>query len=428
MHAGFAKSNITPPLGTPMIGWGQRDAAGGCTVIHDPLFVRALYLNQRTEEVLILAFDLIFIGRRDADRFKGVLGRELHLLPHQILLNASHTHAGPRSWNFFRGLTKPADEVYLEKVQAAVVQAARTAKANARPATLTAGTGTTRIPISRRRLIKGRMQSAPNPAGLVNDALPVVRLADRRNRTIALVFSISTHPVSFRGHTISADFPGAAIQELDPDHGMFLQGTCGDSRPAQLAHGDAWNWDSGWPETQAIGRQLAAEVRAVKLKPVRPQLRTDLREMFWPLDKLWTPKMLKRELALPAARRYWHNTGDEKLREWLDLEERREHCGTTPTQVPLLLQGIQLGLDLRLVALEGEVVAAHGLAMRRQFPKGVTFALGYSNGDAMYLPTSAMLPEGGYEVECHAIFGWPGRLKKGMERILAKNLRQLRIR
>lgn len=421
MRAGFAKVNITPPLGTKMIGWGTRDARGGCTVLHDPLYVRALYLSHRGQEILILAFDLLFVGRRDSDRFKGVLGRELHLLPHQILLNASHTHAGPRSWNFFRGLAEPADEVYLEQVQTAVVRAARTAKANARPATLAAGTGTTTIPMNRRLLVRGRSHMAPNPRGVINDALPVCQVRDRNNRSIVLLFSIATHPVSFRGHNISADFPGVAISELGTN-AMFLQGTAADSRPAFLADGDHWKDNTGWPETQTIGRQLASEVRAVRLKPVTPSFRCDLREMFWPLDKIWTSEKLKAD-----GRRHWKHYDDAMVQNWIALEERRERCGTAPVSVPVLLHGIQLGTGLRIVAMEGEVVAEHGLAMHRQFAKGVTFALGYSNGDAMYLPTSAMLPEGGYEVECHPLFGWPGQLKKGMERILSQNLRALRI-
>lgn len=421
MRAGFAKVNITPPLGTKMIGWGARDARGGCTVLHDPLFVRALYLSHRGQELLILAFDLLFVGRRDSDRFKGVLGRELTLLPQQILINASHTHAGPRSWNFFRGLTEPADEVYLEKIQAAVVRAAHEARANARPATLAAGIGKTTIPMNRRRPVNGNIHNAPNPGGVINDALPVCRVSDKKDKLIALLFSISTHPVSFCGHNISADFPGVAISELGD--AMFLQGTAADSRPAFLADGDHWKDNTGWHETQTIGRQLAAEVRAVKLKPVTPAFRCDLREMFWPLDKVWTSEKLKTD-----GLRHWKHYGEATVQSWIALEERRERCGTVPVSVPVLLHGLQLGHGLRIVAMEGEVVAEHGLAIRQQFPKGVTFALGYSNGDAMYLPTSAMLPEGGYEVECHPIFGFPGQLKKGMERILSQHLRALRIR
>ena len=45
MRAGFAKANITPPPGTRMLGFGGRDRTEGCKGVHDPLYVRALYLE-----------------------------------------------------------------------------------------------------------------------------------------------------------------------------------------------------------------------------------------------------------------------------------------------------------------------------------------------------------------------------------------------
>jgi hypothetical protein len=45
MKAGFAKSKITPPVGTPMTGFGNRDYdPSGSRAVHDDLFARALYL------------------------------------------------------------------------------------------------------------------------------------------------------------------------------------------------------------------------------------------------------------------------------------------------------------------------------------------------------------------------------------------------
>jgi len=92
-----------------MEGLGQ---AGPCTRIHDDLYVRVLSLSHGKEEALIVGCDLLFFERCDIDRFKGAIGRRFDLLPRQILLNTSHSHAGPRltGWSYSGG----AEPAYLD--------------------------------------------------------------------------------------------------------------------------------------------------------------------------------------------------------------------------------------------------------------------------------------------------------------------------
>ena len=59
---------------------------------------------------------------------------------------------------------------------------------------------------------------------------------------------------------------------------------------------------------------------------------------------------------------------------------------------------------------------------------GVTYAMVYSDGCQLYLPTSAMLDEGGYEVESYWEYRQPAPLAKGLEKILTATLGQLRDR
>ena len=383
LEAGFSKADITPPLGTRMMGWRNRDEASGCKAIHDPLFVRALFLTQAGESVLVLAYDLCFIGRPDCDRLKSALGTALNLQPRQILISSTHNHAGPAAWGYPVGVYDRPESKYLDQLKTTTLHAAHAAKAAAQPARVSAGTGQSTIPMNRRLNVNGAILNAPNPSGVINPALPVCRFTDLQDRVIALVFSIATHPVVMRGWNISADYPGVAVDQLGADSAMFLQGTGADSRPALLANGQDWNWGSGWKEALAIGQTLADEVRSVLLQPVTPQLGADLREMVWPLQN-----------------------GD---------------------RCPVWLQGIQLGANLRFVALEGEPVAEHGLAIQKFYPNGTTFALGYANGPALYLVTSAMLDEGGYEPTSFGEYGFAAPLAKGMEQLLASNLQKLKI-
>jgi len=126
MKAGFAKVMITPPVGTPMTGFGNRDYdPAGSRAVHDDLFARALYLTGGKEQALIMGFDLLFFSRDEADRFKGAIGRRMDLSPRQILLNTSHTHTGPKvgSWDY-----TPSDILYLQFLENAIVETALEAR------------------------------------------------------------------------------------------------------------------------------------------------------------------------------------------------------------------------------------------------------------------------------------------------------------
>jgi len=106
--------------------------------------------------------------------------------------------------------------------------------------------------------------------------------------------------------------------------------------------------------------------------------------------------------------------------------ERIERGEPLPTSVPILIQGVQLGKGLRIVGVEGEMVAGLGILIRDFYAEGITFPLGYSNGEGLYMPTSDMIDEGGYEVVSYWEYRYPAPLAKGFESILTQALEQLR--
>jgi len=143
LRAGFAVEKITPPLGTRMMGFGSRDYQQGCQGVHDDIHVRALFIEHGGERALILAYDLCFIGREEADRFKGALGRELDLLPRQILMNASHNHVSPAVGTWYWAGYLPAERHYVDQLERATLRAARRARADVREVTMSSGIGAT---------------------------------------------------------------------------------------------------------------------------------------------------------------------------------------------------------------------------------------------------------------------------------------------
>lgn len=427
MKAGFGKLAITPPIGTAMMGFGDRDRAHGCEGIHDDLFVRALSLSHADEEALILSFDLCFLGREEADRFKGAIGREIDLSPRQVLLNTSHNHVGPSVGRWAWADYTPPDQPYLRQLEKAVVEAACRAREAAREVTVWAGATRSRLPMNRRRKTDdGAVLLAPNPGGEVYDLLPLCLFKDVRGAPVCLLFSVSCHPVVTSGFMISAEYPGVTADRLDAYLGaqasMFLQGVGGDANPSVVGDSKE-DWRTGtWEDVQKAGEMVSREVvQGIEdgLVQVDPGLCCAALETHWPLAPSMGRSGYEALLAEPDS--------SELLRQWAERQiATLKRAGQLSSDVPITVQGIQLGKGVRLVGIEGEPVSEFGVLIQAFYEEGVTFPLGCTNGAQLYLPTSEMLDEGGYEVESYYEYGYPAPLAPGMERILTQALKWLR--
>ncbi len=437
LRAGFAAVKITPPPGTPLSGFGDRDFdPAGARGIHDDLYARALYLGQGDQEALIIGFDLLFFSRGESDRFKAAVGNRLDLSPKEILLNTSHTHTGPKVGNWYYTARDP---LYLQNLEDKVVAVALEAKQSARKATLWAGETRTDVPLSRRKpLADGTIAFAPNPDGAVDNFLPFVFFKDQDGETVCLLFSVACHPSTIKGDElasfISADFPGAAAAEIDKFLGrrgaLFLQGAGGDSKAAIIGRGlDEWRAGT-WEDVAALGRMIASDIERASsqgMRKVDPDLKTALVEMRLPLAEAPTREMLAAIRENPQSQAGESPSELRARRMWVEEQIALLDRGYgLRTEVPVLVQGIQLGPGLRIVGVEGELVAELGLLIRDFYRAGITFPLGYSNGAQMYLPTSRMLKEGGYEVESYWEYHQPAPLAEGIEQRLLEALEALK--
>ncbi len=429
MRAGFAKIEITPPLGTPLMGAGA--AWGRCAEgVLDPLYARVLYVEQGQQRAVICGLDVCFVDREDVRKFSRALVERSGLDPRSVLINASHTHAGPALGTYFDLQLRPPPADYVARLWKTVSKALKQARGNAAEVRIRAGVTQTALPLNRRCRRNGRIENAPNPSGPVLKHMPLCLFEDPSGNPKCLLFSASTHPVAVRGKLASPDWPGAAMRRVDahlgaPSDGcsLFLQGCAGDSRPRNLVQNEGRDWNmktSGQPEAEEAGRIIAADVIAglgSSLRPVTPELRSASVETQWRFEPV-----PRRVYEQTAANSDLHPVQHEWARRCLRLLDQQRY----PQSLPVLLQSIQLGDTLRLIALEGEPVAEHGHALLRAFPDGTTFPLGYSNGEAMYLPTSPMLDEGGYEVDSYWEFGQPAPFAKGMEQTLELGVANLR--
>ena len=321
-------------------------------------------------------------------------------------------------------------------LETATVDAASRAAGRAEDVTIWAGMAETRLPVSRRKPDgKGGVVWRPAPDEPVCNALPLCVFKNAGGTPVCMLFSVSCHPSSVGTWEISADYVGPATRMLNQALGieegaLFLQGCGGDAKPVTISDGrdDAGPlWRSGtWEDVEAAGRIIAddaAPVLAGGLAEVKPCLRAHALTMALPLQP---PKSKAWHEDLAAHPETW--PGDaELIQKWAARQVEILQSGEPLlTEIGVTVQGMQLGENLRIIGIEGETVGALGRQVLDFFAGGVTFPLGYIDATLIYLPTSAQIPEGGYEVDSYYEYGHPAPLARGTDMDLAPALEQLR--
>ena len=224
VRVGLAKVDITPPLGVELCGFGpfiHRHA----TDVLEPLYARAMVLEQDGRKLALVACDLIGIEAETAALAREHVEQAVGLPPEAVMICCTHTHSGPATVDMV-GWGEP-DKAYCEGLPGLIARAVERADKERAPA----------------RLEWGEAHSGDLSCNRVDpDAARDERLAvlgfrpEPRGRKAWLGFAahVSCHPTVMCERTalISGDFVWAAVnkleRELHVELGAFIQGALGD--------------------------------------------------------------------------------------------------------------------------------------------------------------------------------------------------------
>ncbi|MCE5240256.1 neutral/alkaline non-lysosomal ceramidase N-terminal domain-containing protein [bacterium] len=404
LQAGVATVDITPPVGTPLAGFAARDH--GSEGLHDPLYSKALVLDNGVTRVCLITNDLLNLSADLVGRIREQIERETGLPGDHVMVNCSHTHSGPQL----------KDEGLAAVVARQIAGGAVMAHAALQPARLGASRGPVQVGINRREMRDGQMILGRNPEGPVAPYVDVVRVDDAEGRPLAILFAHAAHAVTRGGdsYLISADYPGraqAVVQQVHPGAvAMFAQGCSGNI-----------NCDAPertWEDVRRLGTMLAGEVLKVR-EEIATTDEVKLAALHEPssLPCQRLPQMAKieaeladceRKLAEAEASGAENNTNMARaFRDtWVKLKGMKERGEELPPY-DFPLQGLRIG-DVAVLGLPGEVFVDYQLHANAVSPFRQTLTLGCTNGSGAYIPTAAALDEGGYEVTFTPI--WWGRL------------------
>ena len=403
-RAGVAVRNLTPSGPIWLAGYAARNAPS--TGVDLEVHAKALALDDRRGgRVVIVTMDLIRVPHALRVYVESEVEKRFGLKPHEILLNASHTHSAPEVEPerlilepVFRLSAKPRDiaavNAYQKFLRETIVELVGESLATPFPARLDYFHARAGFAMNRRRLeANGSVSNNPNPDGPVDHDVPVLRVSGAEGRPRAIVFGYACHNTTLNGSLLSSDYAGYAqrgIEEAYPGAtALFVAGCGGDQNPYPR-HGSVHGKKPG---------DLAAEHGTTLANAVLAALTTRGRTVTGALRVAYGQALLSYETPQQAdlaafTREKFPPEVLERADVLRNMLERKE----SPAPFPCPVQVLRFGHDLTLVALGGEAVVDYSLRLKRELAGGAAvWVAGYSNDVFGYLGSSRVIREGGYE-------------------------------
>lgn len=381
INVGHGRRCITPPLGIGMVGYASRTE--GAAGVHDDLFVNAVVLDDGTTPVVLVGLDLCLLSRDLAAAFKQAIDEAAGLPADRVLVNTSHTHAGPT----LGGYGEPTEQVlaYRRDVLERTVAAVRQALDDRTPATFSVGSAPLDIGCNRREMLPdGTVILGHDPDRPALREITTWTFA-RAGSADVVLFSTPMHGTTLGGQNllISAEWMGMAVQVVEQGTSgvrcVFLQG-CGADQDPYYSRIDGGR--GTFPEVEAHGRR-AAEAVLNAIGNSRP------------LGSL-PMNVLLREVQLPPKE------ADDEART-------------------LVLHGLRLG-DAVLFCLSAEAFVEYAKYGAAVCTAAETLVLGYTNGNIGYLCTADAYADGGYEIRTTRVAPESEQIVKGVMREMLAEL------
>jgi len=404
-------------------------------MVADPIFARALVLEQDGRKMCLISADLLMINRKYSDIIRSAIAEMLGCEFDAVLVHAVQNHAAPSLGHFqisedYTGLPpeiswmRGGDERYHPFAVERILQAAAAANKSLQPAAIGADSGIEgRLAFCRRLVMRDGSIDMPRSGssldmtrgrgpidprgryleGPADPELGVICLRGADLRLLALLVHYTCHPVHvFPKQMISGDWVGAVASELVKVYGdqctaMVLNGACGNINP--------WDpYDPDYtPDHRRMGRMLAEGAAKITerlsfqedavLDYRSRHLAIRLREV--PREELEAARALLAQHPDPV----WLDDDHRSvLLDWqyahaqLDLEQQRQRSPYFDYEI----QVFRLG-SAAIVGLPGEPFVEGGLRIKLDSPTFPTY-IAHNTSFAGYIPTRQAFQSGGYEI------------------------------
>ena len=401
LKAGFARVDVTPPLGTYVSGYFNDRYAKG---ILDPIQLNALALSDGETTNLIVISDFIGVNRAFCETIRAKIAERTQIDPAHVMLSALHQHTsvviGARKEK------ETLDPIYVETVYRKYCDVAQMALDDMSDATLGFGIEETAEPIAfiRRYLMTdgtvighpyNRESEIVRRIGDGDNRVRLLRFARDGKKDIAFV-NFCTHPDVIGGEYFSADWPGFVRRYVEKDienvSCLLLNGVQGDSNHCDYIGGRR----HGYEHSARMGRIIADVV--CKLWD-RTEEKTDTK-LGCRIDEVILPTRTDgmeryeecRELLAATNENRIPRPSGAQLGEAYRIVRMREQPIFQRLPVTVMAIG-----RICIVGFGGEPFTQYARSLEAACPELTLLSSCCCNGYEGYLPSKEIFAEGGYE-------------------------------
>ncbi|MDN4074420.1 neutral/alkaline non-lysosomal ceramidase N-terminal domain-containing protein [Fictibacillus terranigra] len=392
IRLGTSKQEITPFQPVYLAGFSHRKEP--FTEIKSKLYVRVFCFLDETNKnpSLLITADLIWWGSDLVSKLEKKIIEQFSIPAESIIFHATHNHSGPQTSKLFTSYLGRYSDSYIAFLEKQLLSAIEAAKQNAEEVTVQRASSTADIGVNRRKAVNGKIIMAPNPDGLVDNEVILVRFETLQQKTKALLIHYACHPTTTGNNYVSSEFPGTVLEEVEKRIGNgciagYLQGCCGDIRPA-LIKGNAF-YRGEEEDVERLGKRLASNVLNCFNENHWKEVATSKLQTSTKVLHLNFEHLPSREFYDPSA-----FPEDLLMKEWCTI--MNERFSAFEAGVPLKLHLMTFGEELSFLSMNAEMVTQYGLKLKEKYG-GRIIPLPYSNGMIGYVPTAGQLSEGGYE-------------------------------
>ena len=416
IQAGFARVDVTPPLGTFLAGYFEARFANG---VLDPIQLNAIAMGDGNERVLIITSDFLGIRENYATPIREKIAARTGIAADHIMVTALHQHTslclrgGPDN-NVIE------DHDYMQLLYRKFCDVAQMALADMAECKMTYAEKECEKPLSfvrRYMMSNGTVMTNPNadkigdlkivgPTEQSDNTVRLVKFVREDGKNIALV-NFSTHPDVIGGLKCSADWPGFVRRFVEAEHEntqcLLLNGCQGDTNHINfmLPKEERFPRGRGYAHAEYMGRHIANTVNAIwdqtaemtadtvgaGITTVYNKTRTDKEEFFDECWEVYEARALNHDYTVSKSK-----SGIAMAEAYRVVKIRTE----APLYQKIPVTTLRVG-DVGFVGFGGEPFTHYATAVRENFPGKTVIAACCANGYQGYLPTAKAFEQGGYE-------------------------------
>jgi hypothetical protein len=425
LRAGAATSNITPELGSGIVGGFVPFPA---TDVHDELHARCLVLDDGKTMLAFVVCDLLGMHRSVSMEARKLIQEATGISPERVMISCTHTHSAASALGKDRYKSEQPLDDYQRFVARRIADGVRRAIGTLRPAEIAFGTAEAPEHVFNRRWFMGEgtvpvnpfgkidkvkmnppagSKDLTEPAGPTDPVVSFIALREPGGRLISIFSAYSLHYVGgVGGGDISADYYGMYCEALK-----------------KLLHAE----DNDPPFVALMANGTSGDVNNINFRTPRPkhapyaQMRLVAADVAGKVNAALASVTWKNHAELDARHRElplaWR-TVEPELLAWSREKLAAGPASATKADLPFLYAGrvgalsqakgpalapvqvLRIG-DIGIGTSPCETFAEMGLEFKKRSPFAHSFMVELNHAYMGYLPTPGHFALGGYET-------WPG--------------------